>query len=88
MNARASTVAAAIPHILALCGSLQARSSNDALLRLAAERAPASTTVERFGSLATVAHFNPDHDGDDPPTGVAALRRALAGAAGVLIASP
>ncbi|WP_030376648.1 NADPH-dependent FMN reductase [Streptomyces rimosus] len=73
--------------ILALNGSLRARSSNGAVLRSALALTDAASTV---ADLAALPHFNPDLDGADdaPPAPVAALRRAVAEADAVLVVSP
>ena len=73
--------------IIAICGSLRARSSNLALLRAAAKIAP---EVQIYEGLASLPHFNPDDDeeGATPPHTVAALRALLAEADGILISTP
>jgi NAD(P)H-dependent FMN reductase len=71
--------------ILAVCGSLQARSGNLTLLQTAAARAPKDVTVTIFDGLRDLPHFNPDLD---PPPAVDAWRRALAASDAVLIACP
>ena len=75
--------------ILAVSGSLQARSSNAALLRTAHRMAPAGVEVVDSVSVGDVAPFNPDveRDGSAPDT-VATWRAQVAAADGVLIASP
>ena len=77
-------------HILAISGSLRARSSNTALVHAARLMAPAGTTVEIYADLAELPHFNPDLDADGaiPPPPVAELREALRSADAVLISSP
>jgi chromate reductase len=75
--------------ILAVCGSLQARSSNAALLRTAPRIAPPGVEVVDAISVADVPPFNPDVERLGPaPKAVATWRTEVAGAAGVLIASP
>jgi NAD(P)H-dependent FMN reductase len=73
--------------IIAICGSLRARSSNLALLRAAAKIAP---EVEIYEGLASLPHFNPDDDeeGATPPPEVASLRALLATGDGILISTP
>jgi len=77
--------------ILALSGSLSARSSNTALLRAAAALAPDGLAFvyydEQLGSLP---HFNPDLDGEGavPPTAVGEFRGLLRAADGVLLSCP
>jgi chromate reductase, NAD(P)H dehydrogenase (quinone) len=74
--------------ILAISGSLRARSSNTALLRAASELAPEAVEVIVYGGLADLPHFNPDlDDGAIPPT-VKDFRAQLQASDGVLISSP
>lgn len=74
--------------LLAISGSLRARSSNTILLEAAARLAPAGTAVGFYRDLGGLPHFNPDLDTDDPPPSVRALRRAVEAADGLLISSP
>ena len=74
--------------ILAISGSLRARSSNTALLRLAAELAPEGMRVEQYDGLASLPHFNPDDDVDVPPPPVLELRARVGEADGLLFCSP
>jgi NAD(P)H-dependent FMN reductase len=74
--------------ILALCGSLQARSGNLTLLETAARRAPAGVTVTLFDGLRHLPPFDPDLEAHGEHTAVAAFRRALSSSDAVLIASP
>jgi NAD(P)H-dependent FMN reductase len=73
--------------ILALCGSLQARSSNLTLLETAARLAPPGVEIILDRSLGTLPHFNPDDEGS-PPAAVVSLRQAVAGSDAVLVACP
>lgn len=74
--------------ILAICGSLRARSSNLAALEAAARLAPPPMAIKLYDGLATLPWFNPDLDGDHPPETVAALRREIGMADALLISSP
>jgi chromate reductase len=74
--------------ILAISGSLQAQSSNTALLGVATEVAPADVDVSVFGGVASLPHFNPDLDREPPLPAVAALRLEVQRADAVLIATP
>lgn len=76
--------------VLAVCGSLQARSSNSALLRTAHRIAPPGIEVVDAMSVGDVPPFNPDLERDGPaPATVVEWRRQVAEAdGGVLIASP
>jgi len=70
-------------------GSLQARSSNAALIRTAHQVAPAGVEVVDAISVGDVAPYNPDLDRQgSTPGAVLQWRAQVADAAGVLIASP
>ncbi|MER0481438.1 NADPH-dependent FMN reductase [Streptomyces sp. Edi2] len=73
--------------LLALSGSLRARSSNGAVLRSALAFWNGPTATADIGALP---HFNPDLDGEDatPSAPVAALRAHVAAADALLIVSP
>ncbi|MEU5210415.1 NADPH-dependent FMN reductase [Streptomyces sp. NPDC020742] len=73
--------------LLALSGSLRARSSNGAVLRSALGLWDGPSTTADIGALP---HFNPDLDGEDAtaPAPVAALRTAVAAADALLVVSP
>ncbi|MFE1762920.1 NADPH-dependent FMN reductase [Streptomyces angustmyceticus] len=73
--------------LLALSGSLRARSSNGAVLRSALAFWDGPTATADIGALP---HFNPDLDGEDatPPAPVATLRTAVATADALLVVSP
>ena len=75
-------------HILAICGSLRAASSNKALLDAAARLAPDGVRVELFDGIGALPHFNPDLDVDPPPPAVALWRDALRNADALLLSSP
>jgi len=77
-------------HILAICGSLQENSSNLSLLRLAMSSAPPGVEIELYDGLRELPHFNLDLDlkGEQAPSPVAELRRAVAGSDALLIAMP
>lgn len=75
-------------HLLTICGSLRAASSNRAALQAAALLAPPGTHVTLYDGLAALPHFNPDLDHDAPPPLVAALRKAVGLSDGVVISSP
>jgi NAD(P)H-dependent FMN reductase len=81
--------------ILAISGSLRARSSNTEVLRAAsilapAIVAPAPVRVRHFQGLAELPHFNPDLDGEGAilPAPVAEFRRQVAASDAILICSP
>lgn len=74
--------------ILGISGSLRAASYNTALLRAAAELAPADIELELYESLESLPPYNEDGDTDEPPLEVTALREAVAGADVVLFSTP
>lgn len=75
--------------ILALPGSLRRGSYNRKLLEACGHRAPRNFRMERFDGLVDVPMFNEDMESGNPlHTGVACLREAVAGADGLLIATP
>lgn len=73
--------------ILAFAGSLRRGSYNRALLRSAVELAPKGMRIEIF-DLADVPLYNGDVEAEGDPEGVARLKRAIAAADGVLMATP
>jgi chromate reductase len=74
--------------ILAISGSLRKASHNTALLRAAAELAPAGVEVVFYEGLDRLPHYNEDHDTADPHGEVQRLREAIAAADLVLISTP
>jgi NAD(P)H-dependent FMN reductase len=77
-------------HLLAISGSLRARSSNRELLRAVTLLAPPDTVVDFFEGLNSLPHFNPDDDGIGAvlPPSVVSLRQAIAQCDALLISSP
>jgi chromate reductase len=74
--------------ILAISGSLQARSGNLVLLQVAATLAPPSIEVVLCDDLRSLPHFNPDLELHEPPPAIEAWRQALAASDALLIAAP
>jgi len=74
--------------ILGVCGSLQARSGNLALLKAAAALMPPGVEFVLFDGLRDLPHFNPDSEATGEPESVRRWRLALEGSDAVLIASP
>ena len=74
--------------VLGICGSLQARSGNLALLKTVAESLPPGVEFVLFDGLRHLPHFNPDIEASGVPESVTAWRLALAASDAVLIASP
>jgi chromate reductase, NAD(P)H dehydrogenase (quinone) len=79
----------AVPlRILGIAGSLRRGSFNRALLRSCAELAPASMEVEIFDGLGAVPPYDQDLEAEGDPPPVRRLKEAMAGADGLLIATP
>jgi chromate reductase, NAD(P)H dehydrogenase (quinone) len=76
--------------VLAISGSLRARSSNTEVLRAAAAVAPRGVSVSFFHGLAGLPHFNPDleDDGARLPIAVRQFRDRVGDADALLICSP
>jgi NAD(P)H-dependent FMN reductase len=76
--------------ILAISGSLRARSSNTAALVAASRLAPAGATIGIYDGLGALPHFNPDLDleGMEPSPPVGHLRTLVADAGGVIFSTP
>jgi chromate reductase len=74
--------------LVAISGSLRARSTNTELLRAAALVAPGDFSVALYGGLADFPHFNPDIEETALPESAAALRRAVGDADALIISTP
>ena len=74
--------------VLGVCGSLQARSGNLALLKTAAALMPPGVEFVLFDGLRDLPQFNPDLEATGEPATVRRWRSALEGSDAVLIASP
>jgi NAD(P)H-dependent FMN reductase len=74
--------------ILAVCGSLQSKSTNLALLDTAARCVPPDVNLVRFDGLRDLPLFNPEIEASGTPDSVLRWRQALAASDAVLIASP
>jgi chromate reductase len=77
-----------MPHVLTLCGSLRAASSNRTLLRATEFVAPKSVVFEHYESLGELPHFNPDLETVPLPAAVAELRARIERADAILISCP
>ena len=73
---------------LAVCGSLQAKSRNLALLNAVAASMPPGVELVLFDGLRDLPHFNPDIEASGVPESVTRWRLALSESDAVLIASP
>ena len=74
--------------VLAICGSLQAKSGNLALLKTAAASMPPGVELKLFDGLPNLPYFNPDTEARGVPESVKQWRLALTASDAVLIASP
>lgn len=74
--------------ILTICGSLQRKSGNLALLAVAQANAPAGVEVAACDLLRSLPHFDPDLESEGEPKAVRAWRAALSASDALLIASP
>jgi chromate reductase, NAD(P)H dehydrogenase (quinone) len=74
--------------ILGISGSLRRGSHNTLLLHAAARELPEGVTLSIYRGLAEVPPYNEDEDVDPPPAAVARLRREIAAADGLLLATP
>jgi len=74
--------------ILAISGALRSGSSNTALLRAAAEEAPAGVELELWDDLREIPPYDQDDDVVPGPAAVETLRDAVRDADAVLIATP
>jgi chromate reductase len=74
--------------VLGIVGSLRKDSWNRKLLLAAAELLPEDVELELWEGLKAVPPYDEDDDGEPAPPPVAALRRAIADADAVLVATP
>ena len=74
--------------ILGISGSLRRGSHNTALLRAAADVLPPGVELEIYEGLRELPPYDADVDTQLPDPAVAQLRRAIASADGVLVATP
>src|SRR4029453_18625394 len=74
--------------ILGICGSLQRKSGNLALLKVAPPSTPPHVEVVLFDGLRELPHCNPDIEASGAPESVLQWRRAVAESDAVLIATP
>ncbi len=74
--------------ILGVCGSLQARSSNLALLQRAAELCPEGVSLELFDGLRHLPAFDPDLERQAPVEPARSWREAIARSDALLVACP
>ena len=79
---------AASIRVLGIAGSLRAASFNRALLRAAAELAPAGLAIDLFEGLGAIPQYNADVEAQGDPAPVTALKTAIREADALLIATP
>ncbi|SHM32313.1 NADPH-dependent FMN reductase [Rhodanobacter sp. OK091] len=85
-----TTHATPVRNVLCLAGSLRRDSWNRRLLRAAVTQAPATLHLAVYEELPAVPLFDEDVEQSEPtgPAGVQALRKAIARADGLIIATP
>ena len=74
--------------LLAISGSLRRGSLNSALLRAVGGLVPPGVGVVHLDGLAGIPPYSEDLDGEPAPAAVTALRREIAAADGLLLATP
>ena len=74
--------------LLAISGSLRADSHNTRLLRIAAEEAPAGVEIDLYDGLGAIPPYDADADTGAGPAPVRELRELIAGADGLIFATP
>ena len=74
--------------VLAIPGSVRADSLNARLLRHLAEQAPAGVEIELYADLKSIPPYDEDDDTELAPAPVTELRRRIADADAILIATP
>jgi NAD(P)H-dependent FMN reductase len=75
-------------NILAISGSLRAKSTNLTILQAIAEMYADRLNVEIYDGLANLPHFNPDLESASPIGQVEDFRRRIRSADGVLVCTP
>ena len=74
--------------ILAISGSLRAKSVNTAVLQALQSLAPAGLAITLYRGLGDLPHFNPDLDTHAPPAAVSAWREAVNSAHALVFCTP
>ncbi len=74
--------------ILAISGSLRAKSSNTAVLQAAKILALTTSEILLYSGLANLPHFNPDLDCEPLTDEVISLRQQIKSSDGIIISSP
>jgi len=81
-------MSSSILRVLAISGSLRAKSINTAVLQAVQSLAQPDVAVTLYRGLGDLPHFNPDLDIDPPPAAVATLRQAIVSAQALVISTP
>ncbi len=76
------------PKILAISGSIRSNSINDRILQFMLLKFAELFDIVVYDRMASLPHFNPDLDKENPPEQVQLLRNEIAAADGVLICTP
>ena len=74
--------------ILAISGSLRAKSSNTSVLKASQILAGTAAEITLYSELAQLPHFNPDLDREPLPEIVISLRQHIKRSNGIIISSP
>jgi len=74
--------------VLAICGSTREYSANLSIIQYLADISSNEIEFEIYRQLASLPHFNPDHDKDKAPEIVEEFRDKIRNANGVLICTP
>lgn len=74
--------------ILAISGSLRAKSANTFVLQAASILAPANIKIMPYSELVDLPHFNPDLDCEPLPDTVVSLRQQIKVSDGIIVSSP
>jgi chromate reductase, NAD(P)H dehydrogenase (quinone) len=74
--------------IMAISGSLRAKSANKAVLQAAKILADSKIQIKLYSGLAKLPHFNPDLDCEPLPDAVISLRQQIKSSEGIIISSP
>jgi len=75
-------------NILAICGSIKARSSQQLYLNALEKLLPEDYKLSRYPSISILPHFNPDLNLQTVPPEVEKIRKQIVQADGVLICTP
>ncbi|WP_223807544.1 NADPH-dependent FMN reductase [Pseudanabaena sp. UWO311] len=74
--------------ILAISGSIRAKSSNSAILQAMKELAPDIVNIEIYDGIANLPHFNPDIDSENALVSVIDWRSQIQNSDGIIFCTP